>query len=55
MLTQFDKAIVAVLIPLIVLANQKWGLTLPIDPDTLGALIAGLTGLGVYFIPNKGT
>lgn len=53
MLTPFDKAIVAVLIPLILLANQKWGLTLPVDETTIGALVAGITGLAVYFTPNK--
>lgn len=54
MLTPIDKAIVAVLIPFIILANQKWGLTLPVDEATLGVIVAALTGLGVYLTPNKG-
>jgi hypothetical protein len=53
MLTPLDKAIVAVLIPLIALANQKWGLALPVDAATLGTLVAAITGLAVYFVPNK--
>lgn len=53
MLTPLDKAIVAVLVPLVILANQKYGLTLPVDEATLGAIVAALTGLAVYFTPNK--
>lgn len=51
MLTPIDKAIVAVLVPLIIMANQKWGLTLPVDEATIGSIVAG--GLAVYFTPNK--
>lgn len=54
MLTPIDKAIVAVLVPLIVYANQTWGLALPVDPAVLGSIVAALTGLAVYFTPNKG-
>lgn len=53
MLTPLDKAIVAVLLPLIVFVNQKWGLTLPVDGDTLGMIVAAITGAAVYFTPNK--
>jgi TRAP-type C4-dicarboxylate transport system permease large subunit len=51
--TAYNKAIVAVLVPLVILANQKWGLALPVDEATLGALVAAITGAFVYFIPNK--
>jgi TRAP-type C4-dicarboxylate transport system permease large subunit len=51
--TAYNKAIVAVLVPLVILANQKWGLALPVDEATLGALVAAITGAFVYFTPNK--
>lgn len=53
MVTAFDKALVAFLIPLIVIANQKWGISLPVDPEILTPLVVGITGLAVYLIPNK--
>lgn len=51
--SQYNKAVVAVLAPLAILANQKWGLSLPVDDATLGALVAAVTGTVVYFVPNK--
>jgi hypothetical protein len=54
MLTKYDKAITAFLIPLLILANQKWGVALPADPETVGALVAAITAAAVYLVPNKG-
>lgn len=51
--TQYNKAVLAFLIPLITLANQKWGIALPVDEATLGALLAAVTGIVVYLVPNK--
>lgn len=53
MFTKYDKAIVAFLVPLIVLVNQKWGLSLPVDDETVGALVAALTAAAVWATPNK--
>jgi hypothetical protein len=53
MFTTLDKALVAVLIPLLLWANQKWGLTLPVDADTWLPIVAALGGLLVYAVPNK--
>lgn len=51
--TSFNKAIVAVLVPLIAWANQRWGLALPMDADTLSLLVMGVTALVVYLTPNR--
>jgi hypothetical protein len=53
MLTTLDKAIVAVLLPLLIWGNQKWGLTLPVDADTWLPIVAAIGGVLVYVIPNK--
>lgn len=53
MLTKYDKAIAAFLVPLIMLANQKWGVALPADPETVTALVAAITGAAVWAVPNK--
>ena len=50
--TQYNKALVAVLIPLVSFINQKWGLALPIDADTLSALVGLVTAVAVYLVPN---
>lgn len=51
--TAYNKAIVAVLAPLVILVNQKWGLALPVDEVTLSALVATITGALVYLVPNR--
>ncbi len=53
MLTKYDKAIVAFLVPLLIFANQKWGLSLPVDAETVGGLVAAITAGAVYLTPNK--
>jgi hypothetical protein len=51
----YNKALVALLVPLIAFLNQRWGLALPMDPDTLSALVGLVTALAVYLTPNKVT
>lgn len=53
-LGQYNKAWVALLIPLLTFANQKWGLSLPVDSETLGLIVAAVTSALVYVVPNKG-
>jgi hypothetical protein len=55
-LTAYTKSIAALVLALIVWVNQKWGLALPVDSDTI-ALITGLiVTAGVFLAPkNKET
>lgn len=55
MITPLDKAIVAFLIPLLAFVNQKWGFAFPLDAQSLSLLVGAVTGLAVYFVPNKGS
>lgn len=51
-LAAYSKAIVALLIPLATFANQKFGLALPVDDQTVGMIVAAVTAAVVYFVPN---
>lgn len=55
MLTGFDKALAAALPPLVAWANQRWGLKIDADPATIGAAVAFMSSIAVYFVPNKET
>lgn len=51
MITGFDKAIVALFTPIIVLFLTRVGLN--VDPTLSAALTTVITGLVVYLVPNK--
>lgn len=51
MYTQIDKAVVAVIMAIIVLANQL-GLHLGWTETDVSAWVAALTPILVYFVPN---
>jgi len=53
MVTAFDKAIVAVLVPLIILGVNALGLHA--DQTWVDALTVVLTGVIVWLVPNKAT
>ena len=53
MVSPIDKCIIAILIPLLTYANQRWGLAIPVDPATLLPIVAAVSGALVYAIPNK--
>jgi hypothetical protein len=53
MVTEYDKAIVAFLIPILAYINQKYGFAFPVDPQIVGYFVSGLTLAAVYFVPNK--
>ena len=55
MLTNIDKAIVALLIPLLTWLNQKYGLKVPVDDQTLLVLVGVVTSIIVHQVPNKAT
>lgn len=50
-MSQYSKAIVAVLVPLVVQLLGKAGFNL--DPTFVDALTVILTGVFVYFVPNS--
>lgn len=51
-LAAYSKSIIALLVPLITFANQKWGLSLPVDDQTLGMIVAAVTSVIVWAVPN---
>jgi len=53
MLTTFDKAIVPLIVSGLAYINQRYGLHFNADPATVGSVIAAVTAIAVYFIPNK--
>jgi hypothetical protein len=55
MLTNFDKALVAILPGLIAWINQKWGLTIDASPATIAVVVGFFSSILVYLVPNKET
>lgn len=53
MISQFDKAIVALLPPVLAWLNQKYGLRIDASPETLTAVVGFVSSILVYFTPNK--
>lgn len=53
MLTQFDKALVAILPGVITWINQKYGAHIDASPETLAAVVGFISSILVYFVPNK--
>lgn len=55
MFTSIDKAIVALIMGLLSIGNLWFGFDLGITPDAVTSVIALLTPLIVWFVPNKKT
>ena len=53
MLTQFDKALAAILPGILAWLNQKYGMKIITTPETLMAVVAFISSILVYFVPNK--
>jgi hypothetical protein len=53
--TSLNKAIVAVLVPLLAWLNQRYGFALPVDPELLTVLVGAITAAAVYIVPNRVT
>ena len=53
MYTQLDKAIVAVVMGALSIMNLMFGINFGMDPAVISSIIAALTPVLVYWIPNK--
>lgn len=53
MFTTMDKALAAVVMGILSILNLAFGWNLGLDPATVSGIIAALTPLVVYLIPNK--
>jgi hypothetical protein len=53
MFTTFDKALVALVMGALSIANLWFGIDFGISPDTITTVIAALTPVLVWFFPNK--
>lgn len=53
MYTSADKAIVAVVMGLVYLSNTFLSTHFNVNPDTVNAVIMGVTPFLVYLVPNK--
>ena len=55
MFTSADKALAAIIMGLIFLANSWFHITIPgwLSPDNINQVLAVLTPILVYLIPNK--
>ena len=52
-MTNFDKALVAVLPGIITWLNQKYGAHIDASPETLTVVVGFISSILVYFVPNK--
>lgn len=53
MFSSFDKAIVAAFGALAYIANAFLGIDFGVSPETFGGIIAAITPILVYLVPNK--
>lgn len=53
MFTSADKAIVAIIMGLVFLVNTYFGLGINVDPNLINTIVALVTPLLVYIVPNK--
>lgn len=53
MFTTMDKALVALVMGLLSILNLMYGIDLGVSPETISTIIAALTPILVWLIPNK--
>lgn len=53
MFTSLDKALIALVMGILSILNLVFGFNLGIDPAVVSSIIAALTPVLVYYIPNK--
>ena len=53
MFTTIDKALAALVMGILSILNLLFGIDLGLSPETVSTIIAALTPLIVYLIPNK--
>lgn len=51
-MTQYNKAFVGIIMILVYLINQKYGIELPVDDNTAVAILGMLISAVTYFVPN---
>lgn len=49
----YSKAIAAVVVGLVLWANQRWGFQLPVDSDTWTLIVTGILGSAVFLAPKN--
>lgn len=49
----YSKALAAVLVAVVLWANQRWGFALPVDIDTWTLIVGGLITAGVFLAPKN--
>jgi hypothetical protein len=49
----YSKSIAALVLALVIWANQKWGFALPADPDTISLITGLIITLGVMLAPKN--
>ena len=54
MFTSIDKALVALIMGLIYIANTFFGFNFGLTEDAVTAIVAALTPILVWLVPNKG-
>ncbi len=52
-ITAYNKAIAALIMAIIGIVNLKWPGVIGLDQDTVTALVASLTPILVWIVPNK--
>ncbi len=52
-ITAYNKAIVALIMAIIGIVNLKWPGLIGLDQDTVTAVVAALTPILVWIVPNK--
>jgi hypothetical protein len=53
MMTTIDKALVALVLSLLSLLNLAFGIDLGVNPEVVSALVAAVTPVLVWVIPNR--
>jgi hypothetical protein len=53
MATELDKALAVVIASVLLWLNQKYGFSLPTDPQILLPIVGAVLAAVVYFVPNK--
>jgi hypothetical protein len=49
----YSKSLAALVLALLLWANQKWGLALPADPDTVNLIVGLIITAGVFLAPKN--
>jgi hypothetical protein len=49
----YSKSLTAVVLALLLWANQRWGMALPADPDTVNLIVGLIIAGGVFLAPKN--